>query len=363
MQILKMNTLRSITTLTIAVLGVGALSLPLQAATVLVTASSAKGRPAGGGTLNTTVTEEGLKLKDGNDISWNWSLLSRSEKDIDIDPDAAKDETGTVTEKKFDFTDAGTPKPRNFTGFEAEAKTKWSSIEAEGRGSSRRSIGNTLKVKAEIAIKGEISVPKIGEKMVDAEYEGQASVSDPFYLTPNDIKASGLEIGNFDLFLPFSLEAFSTTDTTDAYFSYFVETADGRTSIFDLVAGPLVSSKVSYDLESVYYLLDDIDDEPDFLDDKPLDMMSFASEIQSKLDSGGTIGPGFSLGVLLAGLNLDGKFLPNGAAVAHGFEGGTGAHKFEIGYTATIPLPAGFWLFASALGLSAGVARTMRKSS
>lgn len=332
----------------------GGLAGQLQAAVVSVEVSSAKGKPTAGGTLTNVVTEAGLKLDGGNDINWIWALMSRSEKDIDVDPDKGEGETGTVTEKKFDFTNAGTPKPRDFDGFEAEAKTKWSVIEAAGRGSSRRTIGNKLKVKAEIAIKGEIDVPKKGAKVVDAEYEGTATVSDPFYITPEDIADSGLDISSFDLFIPFTIDAFSFTGTTDAYFSYFFETADGRSTIFDLEAGPLAPPVLSFDPTLTYYLLDDIDNDPDFATDTPLDMAAFALDIGAMLSSTGSIGAGFSLGVLIEDLDLGGKVLANGASVAHGFESGTGAYKIEIGY---VPLPPALWLSVAAFSLLAGVAR------
>ncbi|XDA96761.1 hypothetical protein AB1M95_11550 [Sulfitobacter sp. LCG007] len=242
---------------------------------------------------------------------------------------------------------------RNFDGIDKKAKTEFSSVEVTGTGKSTLQANKLdFTVEAKLSIAGQVNPPQQAGNRITAEYRGKASFTDPLYILAEDVLAAGLDLANFDLYIPFALSDFSVSATTDASFSLWLDTYEGRRTIFDMVAGPLAPASVGYDGAVSFYRLGAPGDVPDFLTDTPEDMGVFAAALAGEIDGTGGIGSGFRFGALVTGLDLSKGLLSNGAAASYSFGSGTGAYEFKEGRgPSTVPVPAALVLYASGLGL------------
>lgn len=319
-------------------------------------------------------TEKSIRAEGGNEVTWGWKLFSESkgagifEEDFNPDLVGKKQPDGIFSEDKFtiapDLTISARPA---FKGINETAKTAWSQITATGAGQSFV-IGDDKKKKfvvaASITLQGKLTLPKKPPTPVKASYTGKAAVADPFFIFEDDIVDAGLDPDDYSLFFALGLMDFAGSDLSDVDLSFFLQTSAGAQTLFsadvDRTDASTGENPASASLAPAveFYLLSDIDDEPDFATDTPIDHTAFVDSLIADLAADGSLDAPIFLGVLVRGIDLPATPLSNGAAAAIGYATSSGAFEADIGL---VPLPPAALLYGSGFALAAMFAAARRR--
>ncbi len=318
-------------------------------------------------------SEKSIRAAGGNEVTWGWKLFSESkgagifEEDFNPDLVGKKQPDGIFTEDKFTIAPDLTISARTFKGINETAKTAWSQITATGAGQSFI-IGDDKKKKfvaaASITLEGKLNLPKKPPTPVQASYTGKAAVADPFFIFEDDIVDAGIDPNDYSLFFAMGLTEFAGSDLSDVDLSFFLQTSAGTQTLFSAdvdrtdTATGVNPAAASLAPAVEFYLLSDIDDEPDFATDTPIDHTAFVDGLIADLAADGSLDAPVFLGVLVRGVDLPDTALPNGAAAAVVYAASSGAFEADLGL---VPLPPAVLLYGSGFALAAMFAAARRR--
>ncbi|WP_424991447.1 hypothetical protein [Fluviibacterium sp. S390] len=215
-----------------------------------------------------------------------------------------------------------------------------------------------IKTKAKVSLKGDIDPPNQPPNVVYGSYWGTAKIEDPFVASQADLAASSADPDDFNYFMLFGLEEFDFQHNSDREFKVFYRNGQFERVIFSLGRTTGGGVSYSYDPNTAFYTLPDIDAVPDLTTTPQIDMNAFGASLLADLSADNMLSNPFYLGGLVTGLSTASD--PN-AGAAFGYSGFEGERETEYGL-APVPVPPAAMLGASALVLLGSLRRTRRKS-